>query len=267
MGLGHTIRFNLMPSSFVARPPDVRRLPYRPKTRGVAPLVDVYRPVGDVPDAGAPSVLLIHGGGFVGGSRRQRSIRFIATRLAEAGVAVAAADHRLLFRGGPLEAQRDDIAALRNFWHARGPQWGLDPHRVSAVGLSAGGALVLFDAAESDARYHRVVSIYGVYDFIGLSGPGSRAWRTALLGSPKPEVWAKTSPMSIAPHVGAPVLLLHGTEDGLVPYEQAQRLVDARGARPTTLRTFDGHPHGWLQDPSDPASELAAREITDFVLG
>ncbi|MEN0064671.1 MAG: alpha/beta hydrolase [Myxococcota bacterium] len=268
-GLQHSVRVALRPSGFRPRPPDISRVRYRKRFFGVAPLIDVYLPKGPVPAEGAPSVLLLHGGAFLVGSRRQRSVRFAASYLAQRGIAVAAADYRLLFRGGPLAAQLEDVAVLRRFWLSQAKTWHLDPSRLGIVGFSAGGALALLDAAQPEAHYQRVVSVYGVYEFASLAGPGTRLWRTALLGSWRPRAWAEASPAAVATAIDAPVLLLHGTEDALVPYVQAQRLAAAREAAgcSTTLRTFEGMRHGWMQDPSDPASASAMDDIGAFLTG
>ena len=161
-GLGHSVVLALTASSVTLREPNLAALAYADTPRrGVAGVVDVYRPDGPIPPDGFPSVLLIHGGAFVVGSRRQRSVRYAATRLVEAGFVVGCADYRLLFRGGALQAQLEDIDALRRFWRAQASDWALDAERISIVGFSAGGTLAVLDAARADVPYDRVVSVYG----------------------------------------------------------------------------------------------------------
>jgi len=263
-GMHNAIQRTVRAPRFASRPPDHAGLPYRERRRSA--LVDVYLPGEPGPPSGHPSALVLHGGAFLSGSRRDPAPRSVAARLAAAGIAVGSADYPLLFRGGSLEAQRDDVATLRRFWRERSGDWGLDPERCSIVGLSAGGTLALLDAARAD--YHRVVTVYGLYDLAAVNGPGTRLWRTLLTKSASSGAWAEASPMAVAGDVEAPLLMVHGTEDDLVRYEQAERLRDARARamRETRLLTLDGERHGWMQDPSQPASRSTIDAIVAFLL-
>ena len=63
------------------------------------------------------------------------------------------------------------------------------------------------------------------------------------------------------------MLLIHGTADALVPYGQAERVMSRREAAglATQLETFAGQRHGWLQQPTSPASEEAIERIAMFL--
>ena len=266
-GLWNSARQVLERVPFEPRAPTLEGVRYRAsRGRGVAPRVDVYVP--DTPSEtqrGRASVLVLHGGAFLVGSRRQRSVRYVATRLVQAGFVVGCADYRLLFRGGPLTAQLEDVAALTAFWRARSGEWSLDPERVALMGMSAGATLALLHAASlgAEERLHALVSVYALYDLVAANGPGGRLWRTALTGSGREETWAARSPLAVAERIEAPVLALHGTRDDLVPYEQVERFcaVRERSGRDTTLVTFDGEPHGWLQNPSAAAAESSMDQV------
>src|SRR5690606_24657302 len=105
-----------------------------PDRRGVAlgprgPRADLYLPRGAGPHA---SVLLVHGGAFLIGSRAMRPVRFLADRLRAAGFAVAATDYRLLLRGArDLDAQVADVRAALLGWSALARELELDPARTS----------------------------------------------------------------------------------------------------------------------------------------
>ena len=89
------------PPAFEPRLPHAEAERFRSRrARGIAPLADVYLPDGPGPH---PSVIIVHGGGFVIGSRRMKPVRYLATRLCAAGYAAAALDYRMIFRGGRLE--------------------------------------------------------------------------------------------------------------------------------------------------------------------
>ena len=79
------------------------------------------------------------------------------------------------------------------------------------------------------------------------------------------KLWASRSPR-FAPQPRAPTLLLHGSDDGLVPADQARRLAAHRESLglATRLVIYDGAPHGFFNVPV-PAAAAAAREIIDHV--
>src|SRR5262245_58231760 len=62
-----------------------------PARRGTPPRADV-----SMPQRPRGAVIIVHGGGFVIGSRRMLSVRWCARALVEAGLAAVAVDYRLL---------------------------------------------------------------------------------------------------------------------------------------------------------------------------
>lgn len=232
------------------------------RRRGVAPLADVYLPPG-APGA-HPSVVIVHGGGFLIGSRGMKPVRYLASRLVEAGHAVCSIDYRLIFRGGRLAEATDDVTDAIEWWRTQLPGYGLDPARVSLLGISAGGALAMLAASRLEGEgLHRLVSVFGVYDFSYLGGPLARLLPRWLVGSRDREVWQSRSPM-FAASAPLPVLLLHGTDDGLVPVGQAHELARRRAAHPTETLILEGEPHAFLNWPG-PARETATDAIVRFV--
>jgi acetyl esterase/lipase len=239
-------------------------VPYRPRSpRGIAALADVYLPPSAATGA---SVVLVHGGGFVIGSRRMKPMRFLAARLVAEGIAVFAIDYRLAFRGGRLDEATDDVRVALRFWRERAPQYGLDAGRVSLVGLSAGATLSWLAASGATAsELHRLVSVFGLYELDHLQGPLSGLLPRVVFATDDRAQWHARSPRGV-PSPVVPTLLLHGTEDGLVPVEQARRLAAHRESLglPTKLVIYDRAPHGFFNMPCD-AGESGAREIADYV--
>lgn len=252
------------PPTFAPRRPHAaaERFHDRP-TRGIAPLADVYLP--DTPGP-HPSVLIVHGGGFVVGSRRMKGPRYLATRLAEAGIASAAIDYRMIFRGGRLDEALADVDAAARWWLAARDRFDLDPARVAIAGFSAGATLALLQAAAAADRYHRVVSFFGVYDFTWLGGLPATLMRRLLLRSADPAVWARHSPLHRC-DMPAPLLLVHGTADTLVPVDHARRLHAARADKglPVEILEFPGIPHGFLNDATLPEARAAADAAIAFL--
>lgn len=213
------------------------------------------------------SVVLVHGGGFVIGSKGMTPLRFVASRLCAAGVVVAAPDYRLLFRGGGFdESLRDVRDAHAHFCQAWVPRLGLDPARVSFGGLSAGATLAYTAAAVTDG-VHRLACVFGAYDLAELRGP-SAALPRLLFRTADRSAWTARLPLGLARHPTAPTLLLHGSADALIPVKQAERLRARRDSAglPTELVIFDGAPHGFFRVRCAWAEE-GARRIVSFLDG
>ncbi len=265
-GLLHALYVLARPATFEALAPTHEALVYsRARRRGIAPLCDVYVPAGGGPH---PSVIVVHGGGFVIGHRRMKPVRLVATRLCRAGFAVCAVDYRLLLRGGGLAEQVDDVTAAAAFWRAESARFGCDPARISMLGFSAGAALMLLHAGTCGHAYHRLVSIYGPVDFDRMSGRRAELLLGVLLGTRDRQVWKERSPSAHA-HVASPLLVVHGTHDDLVPVAHATRLFEARRARglPTEIEIVEGMRHGWLNDASLPETEHAVSRVLAFLRG
>ncbi len=182
-----------------------------------------------------PVVIVVHGGSWQSGSRRELSdlSRYLASR----GYAVASVDYGLAPRTvfpGPVEDIRDAIAFLRR--HAL--EWSLDMDRVVLLGRSAGGQIAL--AAAHDAQpmpgIKGVVVFYAPNDlFFSWSVPGPkriidsrRLLRQYLGGSPaeEPERYAQASPLLRAGARSPATLMIHGGRDELVWSIHENRLAE-----------------------------------------
>jgi acetyl esterase/lipase len=263
-GLLHALFTLAKPAAFTAREPSEAGVRYAERVgRGIPPLCDVY-----VPESGTlhPSVVVVHGGGFVIGSRHMKPVRLVATRLVDAGFAVCAIDYRLLLRGGGLHEQLADVTDAAAFWRARAERFGCDPARISMLGFSAGATLVMLHAGKSDARYHKLVSIYGATDFERVSGARAELLLAWVLGTRDRRAWRELSPVAHA-SMPTPTLIIHGTHDELVPVTHAELLHETRLARglPSELELVPGMPHGWFNDATHPETERGLGRVIAFL--
>jgi dipeptidyl aminopeptidase/acylaminoacyl peptidase len=113
-----------------------------------------------------------------------------------------------------------------------------DPARVCIVGASYGGYAALAGATLDSSAYRCAVSVAGVSDLAGLlrwEGRGNvdvrdvqrywdRYWGVSGTFDPTLDT---ISPIKHLDAVKMPVLLIHGRDDTVVPFEQSQTMFDA----------------------------------------
>lgn len=132
----------------------------------------------------------------------------------------------------------------------------IDPKRVCIVGGSYGGYAALAGPTLDPGVYRCAVSVNGVSDLAGLvtysanrgGGATQRYW-TRFMGAEGrgDEVLDRYSPFHLAGKADAPILLIHGQDDTVVPAEQSRRMADAlkRAGKPHELVIQKGADH-WL---------------------
>jgi acetyl esterase/lipase len=126
-------------------------------------------------------------------------------------------------------------------------EYGGDPNFVVITGGSAGGHLSSLAALtpnepeyqpgfeDQDTSVAAAVPFYGVYDLLdwnGRGGPkGTIKWleRSMMKSSSTADRdrWRRASPLSWPGENSPPMMLLHGTNDSLVPVDGARRLARA----------------------------------------
>jgi acetyl esterase/lipase len=222
--------------------------------------IDIARPAeGDGP---FPAVLVIHGGGWRGGSKDQS--RGALLEFARRGYVAASPQYRFCPKE-TFPAQVHDVKAAVRWLKAHAKDYKIDPDHLGAVGFSAGGHLSMMlgvtgpdDGLEGEAsagapstKIHAVVNYFGPTDLSASDFPEvTRPMIRDFLGaSPqdKPELAAKASPLTFVTKDDAPILTFQGTKDPLVPYSQATRLADAQTAKGVAGRVelLIGASHGW----------------------
>ncbi|MFI4965596.1 MAG: alpha/beta hydrolase family protein [Caulobacterales bacterium] len=132
----------------------------------------------------------------------------------------------------------------------------IDPKRVCIVGASYGGYAALAGAALDPGVYSCAVSYAGVSDMRRFNswvashdGFAAQRYFLRFLGaeSMKDPSLAQVSPASHIDKIAIPVLLIHGTDDTVVPLEQSRIMADALKAagKPVQFVILDSTDH-WL---------------------
>jgi alpha-L-fucosidase 2 len=227
-------------------------------------LLDLHVPDGPGP---FPAAILVHGGGFDGGSRATNMAPTFQP-LADAGFAWFSIDYRMAPEFRFADARADVDAAI-TWVKANARTYKVDPAKIVLAGESAGGFLVNYAATHETpaTKLAAVVDIYGPADYEKIARQRqaypSRFNMTSITGHQKnggsiaffgaegydEASFAKLKAISpiYAVHQGMPPLLaIHGTRDDQVPYEQSPMLCEAMhrvGAR-CDIITVEAGGHG-----------------------
>jgi acetyl esterase/lipase len=217
----------------------VRNIPYG--SAGKRNLLDVYRARSR--PQGCPTLLQIHGGGWVIGEKEQQGLPLM-NRLAAEGWVCVAPNYRL----SPKATFPDhliDVKRALAWVRDHGPSFGADPDFIAVTGGSAGGHLAALVALtpnvpelqpgfeDVDTSVAACVPFYGIYDF--LDRHGTRGWqamtpflaRVVMKCRPDAalERWQQASPIALVRPDAPPFFVIHGTHDSLAFVEDARHFV------------------------------------------
>ncbi|WP_103382111.1 alpha/beta hydrolase [Pseudonocardia dioxanivorans] len=223
---------------------EVRRdIPY-----GAGLSLDVYQSF--VPTG--VGVVYLHGGGWRRGDRTDHADSRLVP-LARSGITVISASYRFSDRA-VWPAQRHDAAEALRWAVAHSAELGIDPARLGIWGSSAGGFLATALAvgsgripADEDEPLPPVragVAFFAPSDLSALASdpreddaalpdfligrtPDSVAPEVALVGSADPNALLAASPVGHVTPESAPMLMVHGSRDPVVPLAQPRRMAAA----------------------------------------
>jgi acetyl esterase/lipase len=203
-----------------------------------------------------PAVVLVHGGGWVGGSPEYMAP--LAEYLSSEGFLTVNSGYQLSLSTPGFPAAIEDISCAVAF-AAIHPQSTGD---VTVIGHSAGahiGSLVALDADRYDDAC-QPPDRGTPARFVGLAGPYDVDRLGRLLVSffgveraADPELWASGNPLLLAgENPDLDVLLIHGEADGLVPLDFAQDFADSLEAAGVgvLVEVVGGAAHNDLTSPA-----------------
>ncbi|MEA3188740.1 MAG: hypothetical protein QOD99_2570 [Chthoniobacter sp.] len=231
-------------------------------------LLDAAIPDGPGP---FPVAVIVHGGGWSSGSK-EGDTALLVDPLTKAGLASFSINYRLAPKAR-WPACFEDVQAAIRWTKAHASEYKGDPNRIALIGYSAGGQLVCQAAvcATEDTRVQAVVGFSAPTDLVSDSerrGGLSISLRN-LLDRPEQiddetrEILRKLSPLNYIMPGLPPFLLLHGTADKSVPYEQSVNFQKKLQENQVTcdLVTIQDAPHRlseWGKMDSSYADKLTA---------
>ena len=227
--------------------------------------LDVYAPRSATAAAPAPTLIYIHRGGWVGGTKESAFLN--ALPYLEMGWAVVNVEYRLGRVSLAPAAVEDCRCALK--WVVRNAkEYNFDTNKLVVTGHSAGGHLSLTtgmlpasagldrqcfgadDARNPEVKVAAIINWYGITDVNDLldDSPNVKTYAVQWLGSlpNRAEVARRVSPLQYVRSGLPPILTIHGDADPTVPYSHGVRLHEAltRAGVPNKLLTIPGGKHG-----------------------
>jgi len=232
----------------------------------------LFQPTGHSPENPLPLVVWIHGGGWMYGSHQAMS-GTLASLIRSDRYVVASIGYRLTDEE-LWPAQIHDCKAAIKWLKSNAKKLGADPDRVAVIGASAGGHLASMIGTSGgdklmsgtlgvhhrmDDRVHCVVDFFGPTDLLKMDAqavPGAKLIHDApdspesrLLGAPLqtvPQLAKSANPITYVSPDDPPFLIIHGTQDALVPYGQSILLKESleKAGVETTLISIQEGGHG-----------------------
>jgi len=227
--------------------------------------LDVTKPLGEAPH---PVVMMIHGGGFILGDKRQldRTCRTFAHH----GFPVFNINYRLAPEY-PHPAQVTDCAAALQWVKEHAGEYGGDVNRICVGGGSAGGYLASAlavkaqdgpyciqphplgeqDVGPVDGNFAASMLLNGVFDLEKTreSGfPQVHLMIRSFLGDKvdDKEEWRSASTINSVNEKYPPAFIAVGTKDQLLGESQAMREVLGGYGVDVDYSEYDGSGHGWF---------------------
>lgn len=169
-----------------------------------------------------PALVIVHGGGWRAGTKRDRPYRTLLLDYALKGYVTVSVEYRLLGEA-PFPACIEDVKCAVRWLRAHAAEYHVDPTRIGAFGHSAGAHLALMLAMcpasaglEGDGGWNEFSS--QVNAVVAASTP------VHVRGTdPEADHW---SPTSYITNNLPPILLIQGTKDEIVSPATVNAFVD-----------------------------------------
>ncbi len=206
-------------------------------------LLDVYTPVGDT-EINRPAILWIHGGGFrYGNDKTQMYIVAMANRFARRGYVGVSIDYRVRQNPredieGTLSHALEDAMSGLNWLRDNSDKYNIDKEKIIVGGGSAGGMIAVI-LCYKDGTDSEKWDKSGIIGLVNLWGSPDPSWRISMVDKNDP-----------------PTIIVHGTEDPLVPFINSELL----------MKELERHKVKCEIIPIDGAGHTPAGHMDDFAV-
>jgi acetyl esterase/lipase len=202
-------------------------------------------------------LVLIHGGGWVGGDKRDFNATVDSLKNELHDYAIFNINYRLATMSGTnlWPSQLNDVDAAIQFIIENAEAYNINADKIVLAGASAGAHLALLQAYSSnnERRIKAVIDLFGPTDmedmYANATGNFPFLLSIFLNGTPSSNKigYERASPVKQITKDAPPTLILHGTNDRTVPIRQSELLRTALEKNNVVNQyvTYKGEGHGW----------------------
>jgi acetyl esterase/lipase len=175
-------------------------------------LLDIYSPL-EIVAINRPAIMWMHGGGFGPNyDKTQKYIVEMATRFAKRGYVCLSINYRVREnpkddKAGTMTDALEDAMKGLNWIRENNKNFGIDKSKIVIGGGSAGGQLGN-NFCYRDSTKGKKWDKSGIIAFVNLWGSPDESWGKYIIDKNDP-----------------PMIIVHGTEDDLVPYENSLQII------------------------------------------
>ena len=171
-----------------------------------------------------PVVIYIHGGGFIRGDKDEiYDLKPLVDEWHQRGWAVISVNYRLLLGDNMYPDNYDDVMDAIDWVFTNKDKYNFNTNKISLIGHSAGGNLALL----SGLNHENIDSIVSLAGPTKLFGKNTFELRKKMMSFVNSHEFAenkmeKASPINYLKQESPPIMLVHGTIDNFVPFEQSE---------------------------------------------
>ncbi len=187
--------------------------------------MDVYQPdIENIDHYRNPLVLLLHGGGFYVGDKRDSLISGLCRHFASMGYIAVSANYRLGFLPSKGEIARTGFMALQDAHAAlrylvdHAEQYGIDTSSIFVGGASAGAITSLNLAFMRDEDRPKAISGKRWRDLGAIASSGNSSKSTFHIKAVA-NMWGALTSLNMLKNSKTDIISFHGDADQVVPYD------------------------------------------------
>jgi acetyl esterase/lipase len=216
--------------------------------------LDVYLPAGRSVDS-TKSIILIHGGGWNGGSKSEFTGYIDTFRKRMPDYAIFNLNYRLVNGGNRFPTQEIDVKAAVDHILEHAVEYGINKDKMALLGISAGGHLALLQAYKyRQPQIQAVIDFFGPTDLVTMYQKPWHPFVTYALQmvvgatpASNGDLYRQSSPVYYIDRNSPPTLIFHGANDNIVDVSQSKLLkqkLQQAGVK-HDLIVYPGERHGW----------------------
>lgn len=222
--------------------------------KDTAQTMDIYLPAHRSRDS-TKSIVLIHGGGWNSGSKKDFISYVDSFRKRLPDYAIFNINYRLVNGSNLFPTQEQDVKTAIDFITGNSTEYHINKNKLVLLGVSAGGHLALLQGYKyNNPKVAAIIDFFGPTDLVAMF---QKPWNpyvpfvlqmiTGTTPKQNAALYKQSSPINYVSSQAAPTLILHGSNDKIVNISQSKSLkdkLDKAGVK-SEFVIYQGKSHGW----------------------